>query len=43
MFRFISILMSAVLALCLWTVRAEVETENASIKLEPEAALGAYM
>ncbi len=41
MSRFISILMSAVLALCLFTVRAE--GKAASVKLAPEVALGAYM
>lgn len=43
MSRFISILMSAVLALCLLTVRAEAKTEPVPVKLEPEVALGAYM
>lgn len=40
MSRFISILMSAVLALCLLAVR--VEAKAASVRLEPEVALGAF-
>ncbi len=40
MSKFISILISAVLALCLFTVRAE--AKPASVKLEPEVALGAF-
>lgn len=40
MSKFISILMSAVLALCLLAVRAEAKA--ASVKLEPEVALGAF-
>lgn len=40
MSRFISILMSAVLALCLLSVRAE--AKSASVRLEPEVALGAF-
>jgi len=41
MSKFISILMSAVAALCLLTVRAEAKA--ASVRLEPEVALVAFM
>jgi hypothetical protein len=40
MSKFISILMSAALVLCLLTVRAEAKT--ASVRLEPEVTLGAF-
>jgi hypothetical protein len=40
MSKFISILISAALALCLFAVRAEAKA--ASVKLEPEVALGAF-
>lgn len=40
MSKFISILISAALALCLLTVRAEAKA--ASVRLEPEVALGAF-
>lgn len=41
MSKFISMLMSAVLALCLLAVRAEAKT--VSVQLQPEVALGAFM